>query len=102
MVKKEPLDQLGLVQVLPTTSCAPLRKASGPSKPVFLVSGVKDKSGGLHFKELLFKTTCLQSIYPIVWHKANFVCCSYLAYTFCDNYFYLSETCVVVTRLGEL
>ena len=52
MVKKEPVDELGLIQVLPATSYAPLGKASGPSKPVSLVSRVKDKSDGLHFKEL--------------------------------------------------
>lgn len=78
MVKKEPLDELGLIQVLPATSYAPLGKASGPSKPVSLVSRVKDKSDGLHFKELSFKTTCFKSIYLIAWDKRKHCCHPYL------------------------
>ena len=65
----------------------PWAKHPVPSKPVSPVSRVKDKSDGLHFKELLFKTTCFESIYLIAWGKANIVFYPYLLRHFVTTIF---------------
>lgn len=51
---------------------------------------------GLPLKGLLFKTYMfIDHLSHYLAQSKMFVCCYYLAYTLCDNYFYLSETCII-------